>query len=145
MIDENNIPSEKTTEMEESMENICRENSDHFKVGVTPFDLPIVQRQFAPVFDAAVARRHIYKDLLIRLNAEVQKGPLAGHVFFTGVTTAPPGSEFNRQFMFTMTWTCKARNRMKSYSGYFDQLRRKYLLEIDETDALKEHDILNKE
>jgi hypothetical protein len=111
----------------------------------TPFDLPIIrQRQFAPVFDAAVSRRHIYKDLLNRMNKEIEQGPLKGIVLFTGVTAGLPNIAPG-QFIFSIKWTHKARNRMKAYSTYFSNLKIKYLLEIKETDALKEHDILTKE
>ena len=98
------------------------------------FDLPIIRQKFGPTFDAAVARRHLYKDLLIRMNEEINKGPLKGMVIFTGVThtrIAPAPI----QFVFSVTWSHKSRNRMKAYDKYFNSLKTKYLLEIIEAEA----------
>lgn len=87
---------------------------------------------FAPVFDAAVARRHLFKDLLKRLNAEVDAGPLKGILFFHSVLRVPKAQlKDGIEIDFSMKGTdFRHYNRLKAYTGYLLQLRQKYVDEI---------------
>lgn len=100
-----------------------------------PFSAAI--KNFAPTFDAAVARRHLYKDLLKRMNAEVDAGPLKGILFFHSVLRVPDSQlKGGIEFDFSMKGSdFRYYNRLKAFTGYLLQLRDKYLKEILDADA----------
>lgn len=107
-------------------------------------NLPL-SRQFAPVFSAEVARRHLYKSLIVRMNEELAQGPLAGLITITGVHREnDPKALISVSFELTVKMittrsgdlrpSFKAMNRSKAYETYFTNLRRKYVLEIRESE-----------
>lgn len=98
-------------------------------------------QQFAPTFNAQVARRHLYKALLIRMNKELKEGPLEGTLFVTGVgRDGNSNSVDSVRFVLDVKMmmdkagnavpSFKAINRSKAYKGYLAALRLKYAQEI---------------
>lgn len=98
-----------------------------------------------PVFNAVLARRHLYKSLIVRMNEELAQGPLAGLITITGVRREnDPNVLISVSFELTVKMVTtrsgdlrpsfKAMNRSKAYATYFTNLRRKYILEIRESE-----------
>lgn len=107
-----------------------------------PFSTPV--KGFAPIFDIERARRHLYKSLLLRMNEELSKGPLAGYVWIIGVRREP--SMYNNYEPLTFEYghgkgTYRVSNRMFAYKTYFTNLHKKYTQEIlDAEDKVMERE-----
>lgn len=97
-------------------------------------------KAFAPVFEAATARRYLYKDLITRMNEEIKNGPLGDTVCVTSVTGVGGRLQFVLQIKMmkkrdgTERPSYKALNRAKAFKIYFILLKRKYMKEIREAE-----------
>ena len=97
---------------------------------------------FGPVFDQARAQRELYKGLILRLNKEIEEGPLAGLMFVAGVTRG-----MHNEILFKIDVkmakgrsgylypSFKAGNRTRAYQTYYGNLFEKYRQEIRDAEA----------
>ena len=117
------------------LEAIRRQNAEKIKAFTEERN-----KAFAPIFDAAKARRHLYKDLIARLNDEIKNGPLGDTVYVTSVTSVGGRLQFDLQVKMTKLRdgterpSFKALNRAKAFKIYFILLKRKYMREIKEAE-----------